>query len=56
MLKVRKWMTEILLEVTNNEIELIAKEVLNKSSDRGICAYNDFVSNLTYILKITSMN
>ena len=33
-------MTEILLEVTNDEIEMIAKDVLNKSSDRGICAYS----------------
>ena len=33
-------MTEILLEVTNDEIQTIARDVLNKTSDRGICAYD----------------
>jgi hypothetical protein len=36
MLKVRKWLTEILLEVTNAEIHSIAKEVLLKAKNRGI--------------------
>lgn len=36
MLKVRKSLTEILLEVTNDEIESIATQVFNKAINRGI--------------------
>jgi hypothetical protein len=58
MLKVRKWLTEILLEVTNAEIHSIAKEVLLKAKNRGIFYIkgSNFNVNISYdYLKIETI-
>jgi len=36
MSRVRRFLTEILLEVTNSEINSVAKDVYNKAKTRGI--------------------
>lgn len=48
MLKVRKYLTEILLEVTNSEIASIAKEVLFRAKNRGICYENTILISLDF--------
>jgi hypothetical protein len=56
MLKVRKWLTEILLEVTNAEIHSIAKEVLLKAKNRGIFYIKGSNVNISYdYLKIKAI-
>lgn len=49
MLKVRRTLTEILLEVTTEEMEAVAHEVLSKAKAKGI---RYFSYTFTFLLRI----
>jgi hypothetical protein len=49
MLKVRRTLTEILLEVTTEEMEAVAHEVLSKAKAKGI---RNFSYTFTFLLRI----
>jgi hypothetical protein len=49
MLKVRRTLTEILLEVTTEEMEAVAQEVLSKAKAKGIRNFN---YTFTFLLNI----
>jgi hypothetical protein len=49
MLKVRRTLTEILLEVTTEEMEAVAQEVLSKAKAKGTTNFN---YTFTFLLRI----
>jgi hypothetical protein len=49
MLKVRRTLTEILLEVTTEEMEAVAQEVLSKAKAKGTRNFN---FTFTFLLNI----
>ena len=55
MLLVRKTLTEVLLEVTDEKIQEISSETLSKYRKKGICAIkNYFYKLLNFFLKLVS--
>lgn len=56
MLKVRRTLTEILLEVTTEEMEAVAQEVLSKAKAKGIRNFNytfTFLLNINCVISRT---
>lgn len=56
MLKVRRTLTEILLEVTTEEMEAVAQEVLSKAKAKGIRNFNytfKFLLNISCVISRT---